>query len=307
MKRKILIDCDPGLDDGVALLLLESMEQLDVVAVTACFGSSNVENTFENAKRIAFVLGMDAVIACGAAEPVITGNESSRLCSLGWCAPEGSEKQRVKKDAVQNVSNRHAWDVIYETAVRERDQLEIITFGPLTNLAVALLKYEDLRGRIKSLTIMGGSAGVGNVTAFGEANVLWDPYAFQVVLQSGIVPMVMVGLDAAQAVSLTEEEFLAVFHQSSCVSTYFLPLLMKEKDRTRLFHAVAAAVAGAFPEFIETKPYHVAVELGENGQYGRTVIDARLHATADRNVNVVQNVDKKKVLDYLENAWIYYQ
>lgn len=309
MKRKILIDCDPGIDDMLALLFLESQKQLEIAAVTTSFGSSSAETTFENGKGIAAVLGMDAVIACGAQNAIINGSGDCPVFTRGKDPGILGFKGNGK-----NVSDRHAWDVIYDMAVREEGQLEIITLGPLTNLATALLKYEDLKDRIKSLTVMGGSAGIGDVIPFGEANVLWDPYAFQVVLQSGISRIVMAGLDVLEHVRLTEEEFTNIFHRENLVSSRILPLLKQDKDRqmesgdrTIAAHAAAAAAAVAFPELVETEPYHVAVELAQNGQYGRTVVDTRLHATAERNVNVVRDMDRGKFIEHLLEAWISYQ
>lgn len=301
MKRKILIDCDPGMDDALALLLLGSLVQLETAAVTTSFGKGSCEETFENGKRIAGLLGLNAVVARGAQGPVI--EESGNL------VPGRADDHVPESFAGQIQSGRCGWDVIYDAAVRAKGNLEIITLGPLTNLAIALLKYEDLKDRIKTLTIMGGSAGIGNVTPFGEANVLLDPYAFQIVLQSGIGHMVLFGLDAAENLRLTEEEAAEIFRHRGSVTESFLSLMGRGSGgagKTVEVHAAATAAAAAFPKLIKTEPFHAAVELGQNGQYGRTVIDFRLHATAEKNVNVVRAMDRDRFLDCLKNAWNYY-
>ena len=307
MKRKILIDCDPGIDDALALLFLAGQKQLDVAAVTTSFGSGSGKDTFENGKRILSLLGMNVETAGGAEEPVIGSSRNLKiscgLCSPGWRAPDSQAYETAAEEEEPKTPVRHGWDLIYETAVREKGNLEIITLGPLTNLAVALLKYEDLKDRIKSLTVMGGSAGVGDVAPFGEANVLFDPYAFQVVLGSGIGNIVMVGLDVSYNLNLSDKDFLEIFSRGGRPAGWLSPLLKEGGERKRAVYAAAAAAAGVFPELAVTKPYFVAVELGENGQYGRTVIDARLHATAEKNVNVVQNLNREKFVEYLKKAW----
>lgn len=310
MKRKILVDCDPGMDDALALLLLGSLVQLDTVAVTTSFGNDSCEETFENGKKIAALLGLNAVVARGAQGPVIEDRGNLRSHRPSLKVPKNFDGgQDVKDYEEHNQPGVFGWDVIYDAAVRAKGNLEIVTLGPLTNLAIALLKYEDLKDRIKTLTIMGGSAGVGNVTPFGEANVLLDPYAFQIVLQSGIGHMVLFGLDAAESLRLTEEEAAEIFSRRGSVSEAFLSLMEKGgggAEKAVEVHAAATAAAAAFPELIKTEPLHAAVELGQNGQYGRTVIDCRLHATAEKNVNVVRAMDRDRFLDCFKNAWNYY-
>lgn len=291
MKRKILIDCTSGIDDVLALLLLKRLKQLDIVAVTTCFGRGGVKKNYENLRRIAATLEMNVVVAGGAQKAIIEENEN-----LFSSDEKNNSADRSKKEDInQHTENQHAWDLIYDIAIREKGNLEIITLGPLTNLAIALLKHEDLKDCIKSLTIMGGSAAVGDVTPFGEENVLWDPYAFQVVMQSRIKPIVMVGLNAVENIQLTNE-FLCLLKGKNRYGQ------IRDEKESRLVYAAASAAVAAFPELATMKAYHVDVELGRTGQYGRTIVDTRLHTTAEKNVNVVEKIDCGRFLDFLKEA-----
>ena len=104
------------------------------------------------------------------------------------------------------VPEQLTWDFIWEEAVKQNGELEIIAIGPLTNLAIAVMKYPQLPKLVKKLVIMGGAAGSGNFGVYSEYNIAQDPHACEIVLQAGFPDFTMVDLNACHMVYLTKEE-----------------------------------------------------------------------------------------------------
>ena len=185
----VWIDCDTGTDDSVAIMLAHALPELSVVALSAVAGNSPLYNTFPNTRRIVHLLGADYPVYPGAERPLVrephvagkfhgeNGLGDVEL-PLPDCAPETTP----------------AWDALYEAAKRMPGELRLVATGPLTNVAIALTKYPELKTLLHSIALMGGAAVGGNVTPAAEFNIYDDPDAAQIVFKSG-VPLVMCGLD----------------------------------------------------------------------------------------------------------------
>src|SRR3954471_19378401 len=186
-KAKILIDCDPGHDDAVALLF--AARHLDLVAVTTVHGNNSLANTTRNALAVLELAGIDVPVAAGCAEPLVQAS-TQRGHIHGKTGLDGADIPAPTR----RQSDRHAVDLIIESASRHRGELVVALIGPQTNFAVALRREPRLRQWVSEVTIMGGSAGFGNITPAAEFNVHCDPEAASVVFESGI-PIRMVGYD----------------------------------------------------------------------------------------------------------------
>ena len=161
-KRKILIDCDPGHDDAVAILY--AARHLDLVGISTVHGNNTVENTTRNALAILELAGLD-----------------------------GADVPEPKRRPV----DMHAVDFIIDMGRRHRGELVLATIGPETNVAMALRREPRLKDWLQEITVMGGSTGPGNVTPAAEFNIYCDPEAAWAVFNSGI-PIRMVGLNVTR-------------------------------------------------------------------------------------------------------------
>ena len=184
-KVPIILDCDTGVDDAIAIMLINKIKKFDLKCITTVAGNVEIEKTTHNTLRVLQLINADIPVYKGAARPMfrnqITAAEVHGQDGLGGVnLPLGFNK----------VGDLPAWDVIYHEAIRSNGLMEIITIGPLTNLGLAFTKYRDLGKYLKRIVVMGGSATSGNITPAAEFNVYADPEAADIVFNSG-VPVVM--------------------------------------------------------------------------------------------------------------------
>ena len=174
----IIIDTDPGVDDFIAIMLANSCDKLDIRALTAVAGNQTLEKTVKNSLNIAELLKMDTRIAKGAEKPL-----NIDLMVADHVHGDSGLGPVVLKDSLRELDKDYAWDVIYQEAIKAEGKLQIIAIGPLTNIAIALMKYADLYKHIDKIVIMGGSTGIGNVRPYSEFNIWADPFAADVVFK----------------------------------------------------------------------------------------------------------------------------
>src|SRR5215203_4928442 len=190
VRTKIIVDCDPGHDDAVAILF--AARHFDLLAVTTVYGNSSVENTTRNALAILELTGIDAPVAAGCAEPLVALALHTREMH-GKTGLDGANIPPPTHSAIET----HAVDLIIALAEQHRGELVVAAIGPSTNLALALKREPRLRSWLREVTIMGGSTSLGNITPVAEFNVHADPEAASVVFESGI-PIRMVGYNVTR-------------------------------------------------------------------------------------------------------------
>lgn len=303
MNREILIDCDPGVDDTIALLMAFNDPDTKVVALTTVFGNSNIDITTKNALILNDYFGFNVEVSKGTAAPIFHArkHQSAVHGGNGLGDIEFPEPTSV-------ITPKYAWDVIYDEAKARGKSLTVVTLGPLSNLAIAILKYEDLVDYVKEIIIMGGAKTVGNAKPFGEANVVDDPYAMQVVLNSKI-PVTMVGLNATETTRMSEAEHQRIFGDGRQIDQRIVKMLENYKAVLNnsgsvgmVIHDAATMAVVLHPEWATSNLYPVEVETTVNSMYGRTIVDIRKHSKAPRNCRVVESIDKVKYLEFLERT-----
>jgi len=200
-KLPMLLDCDTGVDDAIAILLSRHLTNLELVAVTSVAGNVEIEKTTRNALCVLELAGMEHVpVYRGAAKPMLC--EPITAYYVHGQNGLGDLSMPEPKRAPESLP---AWDAIYETAKRYAGELTIVAIGPLTNLGLALAKYKELPKLISRIVLMGGAAIGGNVTPSAEFNIYADPEAADMVFTCG-AEVVMCGLDATMRAFLTPEE-----------------------------------------------------------------------------------------------------
>ena len=171
--RRVVLDCDPGHDDAMAILLAAAHPAVDLRAITTVAGNQTLDRTTLNARRVCSVAGITGVpIAAGCERPIrrqpIVAAEihgASGLDGVDWPEP------------TVPVEPRHAVDVILDEAADAPDGLTLVAVGPLTNVATALERDASLAGRLARISVMGGAIGLGNWTPSAEFNIVADPEA----------------------------------------------------------------------------------------------------------------------------------
>lgn len=205
-RKKLIIDCDPGHDDAVAILTaMAHPEVFDLLAVTTVCGNHDADSCTRNARIIATAAGCSIRIAQGAGRPLI--NEP--LITDKYHGKTGMDGHHLEPDPSYLAESQNAVPFLRDLLEASDTPVSIAALGPLTNLALLLRLWPELCSKIEVIALMGGGISHGNVTKYAEFNIYVDPEAAQIIFSSGI-PIVMCGLDLTEQVALlpTEYEFL---------------------------------------------------------------------------------------------------
>ena len=314
-KTKILIDCDPGHDDAVALLF--AARHLDLVAVTTVHGNSSVANTTRNALAILELAGIDAPVAAGCPEPLVQAPAHAHHLhgETGLDGAEIAEPTRAPIEA-------HAVDLIVETASRHRGELVIALIGPQTNFAVALKREPRLRRWVREVAIMGGSATFGNITPAAEFNIHCDPEAASVVFDSGI-PIRMAGYNLTRRTGFGSgdvERLRASGRKVAGVIGDLMAFYLAGQNRVfglsvAPVHDVCALVPYVASDLIRYVETSVKVELAGTYTRGMTVCDLRgvrpgaapgIRPIEPATIKVAMEADGRKLIDLVLDAVLAY-
>lgn len=281
----IVLDCDPGHDDALAILLAAADPSLELVAITTVAGNQSLDKTTLNARRICTVAGIqDVPVAAGCDRPLVR----SRIAAPEIHGESGLDGPAFGAPTVP-LDPRHAVDVILE-ASHEREGLVLVPTGPLTNVATALSRDPNLAQRLRHIVLMGGAMGLGNVTPAAEFNIAADPDAARIVFESG-VPITMVPLETTHRALATPEvigRIAALDFPLAQVCVELLGFFAETYLRVFGFAAPAVhdpcAVAWVIDStIVPTQRMRVDIETEAEFSYGRTVCD--LYGVTGREPN----------------------
>lgn len=272
---KLLIDCDPGHDDAVAILF--GARHMDLVAITTVHGNNSLDNTTANALKLCALAGIEAPIAVGCAGPLI-GPRADIADVHGRTGLDGATFPPHHRRPIAT----HAVDLIIAEAERHKGELVLAVIGPQTNVAAALIREPRLAGWLREITIMGGSTTVGNVTPAAEFNIHCDPEAAAVVFGCG-APIRMVGLNVTQRTGFVAADIArlrASGRRTAGAIADLMTFYLAARNRVVTseiapMHDVCALVPFVAPELMDHVHAHVAVELAGRHTRGMTVCDLR--------------------------------
>lgn len=227
---RIIIDCDPGHDDAVALLMAFAHD-LDVRAITTVCGNNVLDKMTRNAHIVAAVAKKDITIAAGAEAPLI----NAPYISSEFHGESGMDGPSILPDITPVKNPRSAVEVLKEEIERGGEKLTIVAIGPLTNIALLLKTYPQLKSGIERIVLMGGGMQHGNVNEYAEFNIFVDPEAAQIVFASGL-PIVMCGLDVTEQAIIYADEF-EYLRSRGTVGRFFCELMDFYGSKSALFGA----------------------------------------------------------------------
>lgn len=292
MAISLVIDCDPGQDDAIALLLAFAAPELfEILGITTVAGNVPVSLTSRNARAICTLAGRgDVPVYAGCEKPLVKAPASAEHVH-GASGIDGAE---LPEPAV-SLAPAHAVDFLVETLGGAKKPVTLLATGPQTNLASALSRTPAIGRNIERIVTMGGAIGPGNITPFAEFNVFVDPHAADIVFRSGI-PIIMFGLDVTHQVIATEERIAAIRAQGSPVARAVAGMLGFYGARKK-----AADLPGAplhdpctvawliEPSLFEGRPMQVTVETEAGPRIGRTVCTPA--AAEEANATVMLKAD----------------
>jgi purine nucleosidase len=283
--KKVIIDTDPGTDDALAILLALNSPELDVRALTVVPGNVTAKQGLENALKLASLTGRcDIPVAGGAQHPLFQKLTTAEL----WHGANGLAN--VELPASKCIADsRFGPDLIIQMIHAEPHEITLVPIGPLTNIALAVLKDPSIVPLVKEVVIMGGSISGGNVNAAAEANIYNDPEAAQIVFQAGW-RLTMVGLDVGDQ-TLYDQEHLEVLSKTHGPENDFavkvLTFLLGQEAKygagggTPMYDPLAVGAA-VDPAIVATQAMHVDVET--RGEFSRGETVANRHNAVEHNV-----------------------
>lgn len=289
-RRPLIIDCDTGTDDGIMLIAALGCGVFDIRAVTSAPGNVEQEHTSRNNLNIAEYLNWDVSVARGAYDTLYAGKrERSKVhgaAGLGDVTVPEAKRMQLEEES--------APEVIYRIAREEEGNLELLVTGPMTNIAIALRLYPELKTLIKRITFMGGAMDHGNVVPHAEFNIWFDPVAAHIVLTSGI-PLLMIGLDVTERASLIEDDkkkFAGLNTRAGALAADLLDFMLRREDNgleSAYIHDGLALAACADPLCVTTKKAFVRVEVLNDELSGKMYVD--LEPADERLINCEVAVD----------------
>ena len=277
--KKVMIDCDVGVDDALALILAFHSPELEVKAVTGVNGNVPLEQVFENIKKVLSLIQPPhkPIIAKGADQP-LKGKTIYAHSVHGKDGLGGAKIERVEGGEWWQFSPSPADELITKIARQYSEELTLIATAPLTNLALAIQRDMEGMGKLKEIVIMGGAVRTGgNVTPHAEFNIFSDPLAAKIVLESGL-PITLVPLDVTHQVSLTpqwmEEKVKPI---KNPISKFVMDATGYDSTAHRfrnmeLIHLHDPLAVGVVidPHLVKKQKLSLRVETQEGEHYGRT-------------------------------------
>ena len=291
----MLVDCDPGLDDAIALLTAAHFAEL--VGITTVDGNVGIEHTTRNALAVAQLADLNVEIHRGASRPRVNESRSARHVH-GATGLGNVELPEITR----SINSDDAVGFILETSHHIKD-VHLVAVGPLTNIAEALQRDATLPDRLSGLTIMGGAVVGGNVTAAAEFNIWADPEAADIVFRLGR-DITMVGLDVTQQVLLGPDQATQMRRANTPKATLAADLLEYAINRSyelrgwtgAPIHDACAVLAVTHPHLFNGDRRPVAIELTGTHTRGMTVVDNRRSIAENHSTLVLRTVDTNAVI-----------
>ena len=323
MKKKIIIDTDPAMgtkggdpEDCFAIMMALNSSELEILGITTVQGNVPVERGYSNAAYLLDHFKRDIPLRCGPPNTF----DKKRSKERKWLS-QRKEMEQITP-LLKPKKEEDAATFIYETCKDNSGEVEIVTIGPLTNIAIALKQYPDTTNHIKEITMMAGSAKVpGNVTPAAEFNVWADPEAADMVFRSGI-PINMIPLDVCHKTRMSKKEMISIGENKhpfcNFVKESVEPWINVRSDLVSdegLHLYDSLAMASVFnPEILTFEDAHVSVETQGRYTSGETVCEfnesifgkilnlkPNTKVALELDVKKFNNLFKERVIDYLKN------
>ena len=270
----VILDVDTGIDDALALLLAARSPALNLLGVTCVMGNVELDKVVRNTLKVLEVAGANNVpVARGMSQPLVEVQYNAK----GVHADDGLGNISLPEPAREPVPH-HAVEFLRRTLLAAEKPITLVPLAPLTNIAVLLVQYPEVKPKIAQIVLMGGAIGMGNASAVAEFNVRQDPEAADIVFCSGL-PTVMYGLEVFRQVTFNRAEaqaFVDSGRPAAKLAGQILHFMLENFGREQAAIGDAGCVAAVIePGGLTIEKYPVRVELHGRWSRGQTVVDRR--------------------------------
>lgn len=274
--EKIILDCDPGHDDAVAILMAGIHPSIELLGITTVAGNQTLNKTTINALNVCQYLNIDVPVCSGMSLPMVRKVQTIADDIHGESGLDGPVFDKLTKE----LDKRHAVNFIIETLKNSNEKITLVITGPMTNVAMAFRMDPSIIEKVKRIIFMGGSYQLGNVTPAAEFNIFADAEAAYVVFNSG-VPLVMMGLDLTRQALCYPSIVERMGKIGGNASKLFVDLMgFFCKTQKQVFgwqggplHDPTCIAYLIDESCIETKDMYSEVEIRSEKCYGRTLCD----------------------------------
>ena len=302
MSRRVILDCDTGTDDAIAIMLAVARPELDLLAVTAVWGNHAVEHTADNSRRTLDLIGRTDI-------PVYAGRSAPVAPPPGAAAAEGSPEPDTLPlpKASQAIEPQDAVEWLVETARSATEQFTLVPTGSMSNVAAAAAADPSFVDAVDEIVMMGGVIERGGLLPEVETNVGYDPEAAQRVLDAGFERVVLVPLDATYRATVTVEQ-CATLRDGGAAAGIAADFIEQRIERYRRLPAMSGRAAAPVhdaltvaylvdPTLVTLRPATVCVHTGDAPTRGRTDITV---GTGD--VQVAVDADAPRFFELLRES-----
>ncbi|MGK9172266.1 pyrimidine-specific ribonucleoside hydrolase RihA [Yokenella regensburgei] len=310
MVQPIILDCDPGHDDAIAIVLALASPELSVKAITSSAGNQTPDKTLNNVLRMLTLLKRtDIPVAGGAVKPLMR----ELIIADNVHGESGLDGPKLPEPAF-SPQNCTAVELMAKVLRESTTPVTVVSTGPQTNVALLLNSHPELHGKINRIVIMGGAMSLGNWTPAAEFNIYVDPEAAEIVFQSGI-PVVMAGLDVTHRAQIHAEDISRFRTLGNPISTIVAELLdfFMEYHKQEKWGFVGAPLHDPCtiawllkPEIFTTVERWVGVETQGKYTQGMTVVDYYFLTGNRPNATVMVDVDRQGFVDLLAERLTFY-
>ena len=308
-KRKIIIDCDPGHDDAIAIMMAATNPKLDLLGITIVAGNQTLEKTRQNGLNVCQALNINVPVYAGMSLPMV--REQVVAANVhGESGLDGSVFGPLKIKAEE----KHAITYIIETLMASDGDITLVPTGPLSNIAMAMRIEPRIIPNILEIVLMGGAYAIGNFTPSAEFNFFADPEAAHVVFKSG-APIVMMGLDLTNQTVCTEdiiERMEAIGNNASALFCDIMRFVLKTQkiefdlDGGPLHDATCIAYL-IDPSAFVLKSMYTEIDIKSELCYGRSVCDILDVLKKPHNSKVGITIDVAEFWNMVERSIKTYQ
>jgi len=303
-KRKIIIDCDPGHDDAIAIMMAANNPKLDLLGITIVAGNQTLEKTCQNGLHVCQALDIKVPVYAGMSLPMVR----EQIVAANIHGDTGLDGPVFELLQIK-VEDKHAISYIIETLTASDGDITLVPVGPLSNIAMAMRIEPRIIPKIAEIVLMGGACSLGNTTPSAEFNIYADPEAAHVVFTSG-VPIVMMGLDLTNQTVCTNEVITRIESIGNRASALFCDIMRYVLKTQNEVYSLAGgplhdATCIAYliePSCFTLKPMYTAIDIRSELCCGRTVCDVLDVLKKPHNTKVGISVDVDRFWNMVERC-----
>lgn len=296
--RKIILDCDPGHDDAIAIMLAAKHPAIELLGISIVAGNQTLDKTLINGLNVCQTLNIDTPVYAGMPQPIMR----KQIVADNIHGETGLDGP-VFGPLTRKAKKKHAVNFIIDTLMDSTGDITLVPVGPLTNIAVAMRMQPAIIPKIREIVLMGGAYGTGNFTPSAEFNIFADPEAARVVFTSG-VPLVMMGLDLTHQTVCTPDIISRMENAGGPAGKLFSDMmnftLKTQYDNYGLeggpVHDATCIAYLINPDAFKVQEMYVEIDVNSGPCYGRTVCD---------ELGVLGKSANTKVGITLDTAWFW--